>query len=82
MTDSNLESQIKKRSSFFEVASTNKDKLCRCHWSEAGKINLDVWAHESDCWIRKRLLSKHYTIDTSVTQEINDGYCLGVAFRQ
>jgi hypothetical protein len=69
MNDNNLESQIKKRSSFYDVASANKDKLCSCSWSEAGKINLDICAHEPNCWIRRRLVTKRYTIDTSVTSK-------------
>jgi hypothetical protein len=61
------------------AAKANTHRLCNCPNSEPGKISLDICAHESDCWIRKRLLTKHYTVETSVTPEkFNDGYMLGV----
>jgi hypothetical protein len=57
--------------------------LCSCPNSEPGKINLDICAHESDCWVRKRLLTKRYTVDTSVIPEkFNDGYSLGVVLSE
>lgn len=54
--------------------------LCNCSSSEPGKINLDVYAHEPNCRIRKKLQTKRYTVDISVTPEkFVDGYALGVA---
>jgi hypothetical protein len=38
--------------------------------------------HLAGCAIRKKLVSRRYTIDTSVKPEkFTDGYALGVAFR-
>jgi hypothetical protein len=79
MTDDNLGSQIKKSSC---SAVNKKQFLCACPNSKLGIVNLDISAHLPGCWIRKKLLTERFTVDTSVTQEINDGYCLGVAFRQ
>jgi hypothetical protein len=57
----------------------NNNVTCGCPGAKPGKINLDVSAHKSDCWIRKRLLTNQYTRDTCVTPDkFNDGYSLGV----
>jgi hypothetical protein len=62
------------------TAKASTTKLCNCRGSEPGKIRADIDAHKSNCWIRKRLLTKRYTIGTFVTPErFNDGYVLGVA---
>ena len=63
------------------VAKANTGRLlCNCPSSDPGKINLDVYAHEPNCRIRKRLQTKRYTVDTSATPEkFVDGYALGVA---
>ena len=79
MTDDNLEPQIKKSSC---SAADKKQFLCACPNSKPGIINLDISTHLPICRIRKKLLTERFTVDTSVTQEINDGYSLGVAFRQ
>ena len=63
-------------------ANANTTKLCDCPGSEPGKINLDIYAHLSGCWIRKRLQSGRFIVNTSVLpRRINDGYGLGVAIR-
>lgn len=55
---------------------------CPCPGSEAGKINTDPTAHLANCWIRKRLLSKRYTVKTTVIpSRWNDGYDLGVVWQ-
>jgi hypothetical protein len=79
MTDDTLESQIKKSSC---SAADKKQFLCAYPNSKPGIIDLDISAHLPRCWIRKKLLTERFTVDTSVTQEINDGYSSGVAFRQ
>jgi len=54
-------------------------KLCNCRGSEPEKVSCDVRDHEIRCHIRKRILSGHYTTNTSVLpKRIDDGYCLGV----
>jgi hypothetical protein len=54
--------------------------FCNCPNAEPGKIVLEVSAHQPDCRFRKRLVTKRYTIDTSVTPEqFKDGYSVGVA---
>lgn len=54
--------------------------LCGCPGAEAGRINLDPRAHRHDCRIRRKLLTKGSTIDTSaVPSRYSDGYSLGVA---
>jgi hypothetical protein len=55
--------------------------LCDCPGAEPGKINIEILAHLPECWIRKRLATKAFTIDTSVTlsSEYIGGYGLGVA---
>jgi hypothetical protein len=67
---------------YMEMAAKAKTSrlLCDCPGAEPGKINIDVSAHLSGCWIRKKLLARRYTIDTCVTPEgFKDGYSLGVA---
>jgi hypothetical protein len=55
-------------------------KFCECPSSQKGIINLDVSAHTSNCRFRKRLVSKRFTMDTSITPEdFKDGYQLGAA---
>jgi hypothetical protein len=72
-----------KKFSFPNAAKAGCRKLCNCSFSEPGKINLDIYAHQANCWIRKKLQTKRYTVDTSVTPEkFTDGYALGVAFTQ
>jgi hypothetical protein len=62
------------------VAKAKTGKLCDCPCSEPGKINLDISAHEPGCWIRERLESGKYTVNTSVIpHKIIDGCSLGVA---
>jgi hypothetical protein len=63
------------------LGKANIDKrLCDCPHAEPGKINIHASAHEANCWIRKRLVSKRFTVDTSVTPEhVECGYRLGVA---
>jgi hypothetical protein len=62
------------------TAKAKTGKLCRCPGSEPGKINLDIFAHEPGCWIRARLESGKYTVNTSVIpHKIIDGNYLGVA---
>jgi hypothetical protein len=52
---------------------------CDCAGSEPGKIDINIKAHSSECWIRKKILSKRFTNDTSVIPTIwNDGVRLGV----
>jgi hypothetical protein len=64
---------------FHSDINNNSNVTCGCPGTKADKINLDVFAHESNCWIRKRLLTQRYAIDTSITPEkFNDGYRLGV----
>jgi hypothetical protein len=56
------------------------NKFCSCPHAKAGKIDIDISAHERNCRIRKKLVSKGYVVDTSVTPEdFKDGYSLGVA---
>ena len=66
---------------YFLAAKVNtSSKLCGCPGSEPGKIKIDVSAHEHNCWVKKRLLTKRFTIDTSVTpHDFHDGYSLGAA---
>jgi hypothetical protein len=66
-----------------DVARAKMGKLCDCPNSQPGKINLDIVAHELDCWIRKRLQSGRFTVNTSVIpKKINDGFSLGVVSRE
>jgi hypothetical protein len=59
---------------------THKEFICHCPNAEPGKIKLDVSAHLPGCWIRKKLLTDRFTVNTSVTpDQFNDGYALGVA---
>jgi hypothetical protein len=63
-----------------DIAKIKTGKLCDCPNSQPGKINLDIFAHESGCWIRGRLESGKYTVNTSVIPHIIiDGNSLGVA---
>jgi hypothetical protein len=65
---------------FSYAARPNAGKFCHCPLSEPGKINLDPCRHQPGYWIRKRLVTKDYTVNTSVTLEkFTDGYALGVA---
>jgi hypothetical protein len=58
----------------------NNTRFCQCPGSEPGKIKIDTSAHESGCWLRKKLLSGRYAMNTSVIPpKIDDGYSLGVA---
>jgi hypothetical protein len=63
------------------IAKTNHKVTCGCPGSEPGKINTDPSTHSNPkCWIRRMLLSKRLTINTSaVPRECEDGYGLGVA---
>jgi hypothetical protein len=47
----------------------NNKKFCDCPSAEPGKINIDLCAHLDNCWIRKRLGTKGYTTDTSITPQ-------------
>jgi hypothetical protein len=81
----NNASEIKKSSSCFcDVAKANIARLlCDCPGSEPGIIKTEPTAHIIGCRFRKKSQSKQYTVDTSVVPEkFNDGYALGVAFRQ
>jgi hypothetical protein len=61
-------------------AKTNHKVICRCPSSKLGIINTDILTHLPNCWVRRRLLSKRFTINTSaVPSECDDGYVLGVA---
>jgi len=61
-------------------AKTNHKVTCSCLGSKPGIINTDVLAHLPNCWVRRRLLSKRFTVNTSaVPSECDDGYVLGVA---
>lgn len=77
--EGNNEDSIKPFRAADAAAKANTGKLCNCPNSEPSKINLDISAHKSDCWIRKRLQTKGYIVDTSVEpRKFNDGYSLGV----
>jgi hypothetical protein len=68
------------RSRYDDVAKAKTGKLCDCPNSQPGKINLDIFAHEPGCWIRERLESGKYTVNTSVIpHKIIDGNSLEVA---
>jgi hypothetical protein len=61
-------------------AKTNHKVTCSCPGSKPGIINADILAHLPNCWVRRRLLSRRFTINTSaVPSECDDGYVLGVA---
>lgn len=75
MTDSDRENKF-----YFAKSKTNGVRRCKCPSADPGKIVIDISAHLPGCWLRKRLLSKRFTIDTSaIPSECNDGYQLGVA---
>jgi hypothetical protein len=60
-------------------AKTNHKVACGCPGSKPGIINTDILTHLPNCWVRRRLLSKRFTINTSaVPSECDDGYVLGV----
>ena len=76
MSEGNYHNRISK----FIAAKAKTGKLCRYPDSEPGKINLDISADDSGCWIRERLESGKYTVKTSVIpRKIIDGNSLGVA---
>jgi hypothetical protein len=61
-------------------AKTNHKVACGCPGSKPGIINTNILTHLPNCWVRRRLLSKRFTIITSaVPSECDDGYVLGVA---
>ena len=65
---------------FLAKAKTTSEVRCGCPSSETGIIKCDVSEHEANCWVRKKLVSKKYITDTSVTpKRFVDGYNLGVA---
>jgi hypothetical protein len=52
---------------------------CGCPGSECGKKNISPLAHVFVCWIKKKLLTKRFAIDTFVIlSKWNDGYRLGI----
>jgi hypothetical protein len=62
------------------IAKTNHKVICRCPNSKPGIINADILAHIPNCWVRRRLVSRRFTVNTSaVPRECDDGYVLGVA---
>jgi hypothetical protein len=61
-------------------AKTKSKVRSGCLGIEPGKINTDPLAHVIGCWIRKRLISRKFTLDTSaVPNKRNDRFRLGVA---
>lgn len=85
MSEGGNKDEIIKRSAAATVRVKAKTKsksrvTCGCPGSEPGKINTDFLAHVYGCWIRKKLLTKQFTINTSaIPSKYNDGYRLGVA---
>jgi galactose-1-phosphate uridylyltransferase len=63
-----------------KAKTNNNIRSCDCPGSKVGIIKVDLSAHVSGCWIRKKLLTDRFTVNTSVTpNQFNDGYALGVA---
>jgi hypothetical protein len=63
-----------------KVKPNNKVASCDCAGSKVGIINLDPSAHLPGCWIRKKIRSKQFAVNTSVVPtDYDGGYTLGVA---
>jgi hypothetical protein len=71
---------IDKRFAFEKRRESASIAFCSCPSAEPGKIKIDASEHIPNCWVRRKLATNHYNMDTSITPDkFMDGYSIGVA---